>query len=265
MLHVIGNKENNSLIYILIWSEANLTPELSNRQGQLYFINRKCRIQNCFLTSNVSYFSDVRDFDVIMFNTMTLDHNLTLPSARSEDQKYVFLSDESPALYPTPTRYNGFFNLTFTYRLDSDATWKFYVIRNKEGRIIGPNMDIKWIDSKDMKPTSDEIKRKLLNKSKAAAWFVSHCGTPSKRDELGKNLNEELAKYNLHIDIYGDCGNLKCSRIKGDECFAPIESDYYFYLAFENSMCEDYVTEKIVIATKHYAVPIVYGGANYSR
>lgn len=269
ILHIIfetiGNKTANPLIYILIWSQANLTPALDDEQGQLYFINKNCRFQNCFLTSNVSYFEDVRDFDVILFNSMTLDSGLNLPSTRSEKQKYVFMSDESPAMYPAPKRYNGFFNFTWTYKLDSDTTWKFYIIRNKEGKIIGPGKNIKWLDWKDMKPVSDELKSKFKNKNKTAAWFVSHCGTPSKREEFVKNLNEELEKYNLHVDIYGTCGNLECSRTEREKCCALIESDYYFYLSFENSICEDYLTEKLLIATKHYAVPIVYSGVDYTR
>lgn len=267
MVRDVNNYKNNSLIYILTWSESYLTPALDNEQGMLYFINRKCRFQNCFVTGNGSYFDDIRDFDVILFNSMTLDYNLTLPSIRTEEQKYVFMSDESPAMYPTPKRYDWFFNLTWTYKLDSDATWKFYVIRNKDGDVIAPSRDkVKWVDFKDMKPISGEIKRKLQNKSKAAAWFVSHCETPSKREELVKNLNEELEKYNLHVDIYGQCGeNVQCNRFQGEKCYSRIEPDYYFYLSLENSMCIDYVTEKILTATKHYAVPIINGGADYTR
>ncbi|KAJ2937861.1 hypothetical protein O0L34_g18682 [Tuta absoluta] len=44
-----------------------------------------------------------------------------------------------------------------------------------------------------------------------------------------------------------------------------IKNNYYFYLSFENSFCDDYVTEKLLNAVQNYAVPIVYGGANYSR
>lgn len=270
-LHVlfdnVKNYKNKSFIYILTWSESYLTPELDREQGLLYFINRNCTFQNCFVTSNGSYFSDVRDFDVILFNSMTLDYNLTLPSVRTEEQKYVFMSDESPAMYPTPKRYDGFFNLTWTYKLDSDATWKFYVVRNKDGDVIAPTKkNLKWINPRDMKPISDEIKSKLQNKNKAAAWFVSHCESPSKREELVENLNNELGKYNLHVDIFGRCGeDTLCNRFQGNKCYSRIEPEYYFYLSLENSMCDDYVTEKILTATKHYAVPIVNGGADYSR
>ena len=45
-----------------------------------------------------------------------------------------------------------------------------------------------------------------------------------------------------------------------------IESKYKFYLSFENSICTDYVTEKFFrIAQLDSVVPVVYGGADYSR
>lgn len=43
-----------------------------------------------------------------------------------------------------------------------------------------------------------------------------------------------------------------------------VERDYKFYLAFENSICVDYVTEKFFNAMRRTVVPITLGGANYS-
>ena len=42
------------------------------------------------------------------------------------------------------------------------------------------------------------------------------------------------------------------------------ENDYKFYLAFENSFCVDYVTEKFFRTLELDIVPVVMGGANYS-
>lgn len=37
------------------------------------------------------------------------------------------------------------------------------------------------------------------------------------------------------------------------------EQNYKFYLAFENSICKDYFTEKLFRMMKYDVVPIVYG------
>ena len=44
-----------------------------------------------------------------------------------------------------------------------------------------------------------------------------------------------------------------------------VERNYKFILAFENSICEDYVTEKVFVVMQYYIVPVVMGGANYSE
>lgn len=44
-----------------------------------------------------------------------------------------------------------------------------------------------------------------------------------------------------------------------------LQREYRFYLSFENSLCTDYVTEKLYRALEHDVVPVVFGGADYDR
>lgn len=44
-----------------------------------------------------------------------------------------------------------------------------------------------------------------------------------------------------------------------------LERDYKFYLAFENSVCVDYVTEKFWNALAFNVLPVVLGGADYQH
>lgn len=267
-LYVIGWK-NDTIIYLLVWDAAYVTPMFDKNPGRQYFIDKNCRYQNCFVTDNRSFLSNVMLYDVILFNSVILEQpDVKLPTARSKDQKYIFMSTEPSAMYPLSKRYNGFFNFTFTYKLDSDVTWRFFVVRNKTGKkVIAPNKDVIWIDVNDMEPISEDIKLKLQSKNKAAVWYASHCTTSSKREEFVEQLKNALARYNLTIDIYGLCGwpDSPSCQYWNESCHVPIEKNHYFYLAFENSKCEDYVTEKILTATDHYAIPVVLGGANYSR
>lgn len=264
-INITQTTAKQKLYTILLWDFPWLIPALSTEHGSSYFINKKCTFQNCFLTTSHTLFNDVKDYDVILFNSMVL-FSLKKPEFRSTTQLYVFFSDEPASMYPVPTSLNGFFDLTWTYKLNSDATWKYMVVKNIEGKVVAPRREVQWVQQFAMKPTSKHIIKKLQTKKIAAAWFVTHCETFSNREAFVKKLISELDAYNLKIDIVGPCkyGNLTCAQ-NNEECHAFVESDYYFYLAFENSICEDYVTEKVLTATKHYAVPIVYGGADYGR
>lgn len=248
-----------------MWTYPDVEPFSLLEMGQQYFINHKCRFQNCFFTNDKSHFINLLDFDVILYDSTNIRDTIN-PPQRSERQKYVFLSYEPPSICPMPPHYKGFFNLTWTYRLDSDVTLKYIVVRNKKGKIIAPKKNVIWINENKMKPTSFYVKRKLRNKNKPAAWFVSNCFVASQRQGYVENLKMEMnKKYNLTVDVFGRCSYAQCPKDSIDECYASLESDYYFYLAFENSFCEDYVTEKVLTAMEHFAVPIVYGGADYTR
>ena len=56
------------------------------------------------------------------------------------------------------------------------------------------------------------------------------------------------------------CGQKRCPRYKAKQCFEILNKDYKYYLAFENSNCHDYVTEKFYVnGLTNNIVPIVMG------
>ncbi|CAH2234995.1 jg18993 [Pararge aegeria aegeria] len=263
--NVISESE---LKYILQWTSPTGVPFVYMGVGQKGFIDRNCTFTNCYVTGNRTFLGDYTKFDLIAFAgpEVVRMSKYALPGRRSPHQKFVFASIESADNYPVCSdKLDNVFNWTWTYRLESEAKWGYIVVRDANNVIIGPKKNMQWLRREEMDPVSDELKNKLKKKSKAAAWFVSNCYSRSGREKYVKELQAMLKKYNLEVDIYGHCGPLKCSRDKQDDCNVMLSNNYYFYLSFENSFAEDYVTEKLLYPLQHDAVPIVFGGANYTR
>ncbi len=86
-------------------------------------------------------------------------------------------------------------------------------------------------------------------KKASVMWFVSNCKSRSRREEYVMELSQHVS-----IDIYGECGYFKnskpdpCKNLDDkkatEACYLNLYASYKFYLAFENSKCNDYITEK---------------------
>ena len=93
------------------------------------------------------------------------------------------------------------------------------------------------------------------NKTRQVAWFVSNCKSRNNRLEYARQLGQHI-----NVDIFGSCGDKKCPRSSKSECQKMLREEYKFYLAFENSDCVDYITEKFWETALHNdVIPIVMG------
>ena len=113
--------------------------------------------------------------------------------------------------------WNSLFNYTMSYKLDSD-------IRYVYAKII---VDTKFQDGYDLKKNCLEVKQKN------AIILVSNCH----KDHL--NLLQSVKKH-IDVNIYGNYGK-RCIPPHAIKCFSYIPM-YEFYLAFENSICQGYLT-----------------------
>ncbi|XP_059147859.1 alpha-(1,3)-fucosyltransferase C-like [Physella acuta] len=77
-----------------------------------------------------------------------------------------------------------------------------------------------------------------------------------------------MKKY-VDVDVFGRCSNISLCRqpSASADCLTKEFNKYKFYLSFENSICKDYVTEKLfrVFLPNINVVPVVRGGADYAR
>ncbi|XP_034836464.1 alpha-(1,3)-fucosyltransferase C-like isoform X1 [Maniola hyperantus] len=260
------DKLPSNVKHILLWTEYDFAPFYYFGKGQKAFIDKNCSVINCYVTTDRDYFNgDVSKFDYIFFNGRNINPltKADLPQNRSSRQKYIYFNMESAENIPVcSAMYDDFFNATATYRLDSDIPIPYIQIKDIYGEVIGPRAEMDWIEGGAV--VDENLALRLRNKTKAVAWFVSNCKSRNNRQEYVKKLQQALVRYNLNVDIYGKCGPLTCPR-KQKNCSTILDKDYFFYLSFENSFSDDYVTEKLITALQHDVVPIVFGGADYSR
>ena len=159
---------------------------------------------------------------------------------RDSDQVWVFYGLESPFNYHygdyTSKHWRNTFNWSMTYRTDSDIQEPYGMLRTLDNPI---------------KRNYDKI---FQEKTKFAVWIVSHCGTHSKREQYVKEMQRFVG-----VDIYGMCGK----RFSID--IADLVKEYKFFLSFENSLCPDYVTEKVFKYFGFSMIQVVRGGVDYDR
>ncbi|XP_050515938.1 glycoprotein 3-alpha-L-fucosyltransferase A-like isoform X1 [Diabrotica virgifera virgifera] len=189
-----------------------------------------CPVNRCTLTDDRSKAADV---DAILYK----DHFIHPGVARPMKQIWIIYFLECP-YHTQSVKFADLINWTATYRRDSDLVAPY-----ERWTYFDPQVRQK-VQSKDYS----------VNKTKKVAWFVSNCGARNGRLAYAR----ELGKY-IPVDIYGTCGPLKCPR-SDRKCFEILERDYKFYLAFENSNCRDYITEKFYVnGLGQNVLPIVMG------
>ena len=77
---------------------------------------------------------------------------------------------------------------------------------------------------------------------------------------------KKIEKF-VEVDVYGTgtCSKLKCSRQNDSVCLELLNSTYKLYLSLENSLCQDYLTEKFWKVLSYNVIPVVLNGANMTK
>ncbi|KAK7115541.1 alpha-(1,3)-fucosyltransferase C-like [Littorina saxatilis] len=199
-----------------------------------------CDFDTCLLTDNET---EREGAAAIMFHMCSgLRH--PLPFQVDQRQVWIAFGLESPphcGHYRNP--YSRKFNWTMTYRTDSDVFYPYDQFHFRQT------------------PAEKNFTALVSGKSKPVAWFVSNCQDHSKRKEYAK----ELSKH-IQVDIYGACGSFSCPRSKTNDCKRLLNTAYFFYLSFENSLCRDYMTEKVFKLYDNVdVIPVVRGRVDYKR
>ena len=190
-------------------------------EGQELLVQQQCPITDCWFTTDrsVSELADallISEFD---------RSRLSLYTPKPAHQIWIAKHMESPMHNRIDPRSLGnLVNWSVSYRPESTiaapyGSWEMRNASNSQNLL-----DINY----------------AKGKTKKVAWFVSNCADKNGRLHYANEL-----KKHIDVDIYGACGTLSCPTSGGDvDCRAMLKKDYKFYLAFENSNCVGYITEK---------------------
>ena len=195
---------------------------------------------SCIFTSDIEEYNSS---DVVIFKADVFREHL--PYYRPPGQRWVFYGWESPSNSPESAKkykekalVSQFaFNHTITYSATADLHYPYGRCSTRDA---------------EQDKAATEIEEIIKKKYRLVSWMVSNCYTSGLRE----NYVRELSKY-VDIDVYGRCGNIRCTSYNNSE---EVLLKYKFYLAFENSLCGEYMTEKLWRSLDLGLVPVVYGG-----
>ncbi|XP_025085508.1 alpha-(1,3)-fucosyltransferase C-like [Pomacea canaliculata] len=163
---------------------------------------------------------------VILFSTNSNSRNYTSPPPRPANQIWAYFAVEAP-----PHSYSSV--------LGSPA-WRLYFNWTMTYRL---DSDIRFGYGIVVKTSNDS-------------------GSSDHKTYDESALMKKIRELCQGWTFTGPAGRSVRERIK--QLLRDAGTDYFFYLAFENSLCTDYVTEKAFLTLKYDVVPVVRGGANYS-
>lgn len=201
----------------------------------------KCSTE-CIFTENRK---ELRSADGVLFHAKTHSMNDFPPRKGRPDQKYMMVSLEQPAYAPLmkSEKYLDKFDYIMTYDLDSTipiiTIHPHYASEEYYNAPVVP-----WDKKKD-----------------AAVVFISNCKNAGAETRL--RYIEKLMNH-MEIHSYGRCLKNKDEPPRGKRSLNEnkrfVLSQYKWYLAFENSVIKDYVSEKVYDGMLAGTVP-VYSGA----
>ncbi len=148
---------------ILTWTEIK-----DERMPRYWFYDEHvCPEGQCYFTNNRSLITRA---NAVLFFPRNLKLN-DLPSIRSPSQNYIFFWHESPSqtFFNLSSLPLGFFNLTMTYRSDSNIICPYNCFLKHEETVLSTQELVEF-----------------ANRSRGILSLTSNCYTSSKREQIGK-------------------------------------------------------------------------------
>ena len=176
------------------------------------------------------------------------------PLKRPKDQLWTYLSFEAQRAtsYKRAKAWDGLFNYSISPSRSSVSNQHDVCMSTRPVR-------------RDhlLKENHYNAKLGMTNGSEVnALWFVSNCRAMVQSARIEHALS--LSQY-VNVQVYTrdeSCRTELKSILGPNGGTQPSYNGYWFYLAFENSLCRDYITEKFwkIITSDSLTIPVVLGG-----
>ncbi|XP_019630140.1 PREDICTED: alpha-(1,3)-fucosyltransferase 10-like [Branchiostoma belcheri] len=208
---------------------------------------KQCKLGKCFFTVDRHFKDHPKTQVFVFYGTDFSPKDLPLP--RKTHHEWALLHEESPKnnflLSHEPVL--NLFNHTATFRRHSDYPLTTQYLEKLQD----------FADKTYFVPTKTKNSLPLS----PVVYVHADCDPPSDRDSYVK----ELMQY-IDVDAYGHCLHNKDLPKRLQDPLTLFDSDYYkimaqykFTLAFENAVCEDYITEKLWRPLHLGSVPVYFG------
>ncbi|XP_030380272.1 alpha-(1,3)-fucosyltransferase C [Scaptodrosophila lebanonensis] len=230
---------------ILLWNSQMPARSPQNR----WWTYSEC---GCVITTERNYSN--RAFDAIVFNG---DKKYTLDNLQTVQRQprfiAVFAASRPLNRIAAPLKLTTvpLYNLTMTYRQDSDIIWTQYYFAIKYSRHRELNFSAPIENFLEIMPSLEatELRNKLNKKDRLAFHIINEVNENSKEQS---NYLEEMRKHTT-LDAYEDCDlSNGCDM-------------YKFLLIFESTACPDYIPPQFYVALNNYVVPVIIGSINLGK
>ncbi|KAK3558613.1 hypothetical protein QTP86_021658 [Hemibagrus guttatus] len=217
---ILQHRDRDTVVLVWKWPFG--------QEMKLRSCSKLFHITGCRVTDERAEYDEAH---AVMFHHRDIYRNLSelLRMRRPPLQKWVWMNMESPENSQRWAQLDGLFNLTASYRRDSDV-WVPY------GRIV---------------PAAPKAFRfQIPPKDKLVCWIVSNWDSNLKRVQYFNKLQKHV-----RIQVYGRVFKKNLTL----EEYHKTVSSCKFYLSFENSIYKDYFTEKLFNPLDIGTVPVVLG------
>lgn len=257
--------KRKNMKYVLLWSQENI-PHFNGLESKMYLLNNCPVAIDCYVTTNRNYLNKITEFDAIVFDgrrsSLWVKNGFDIPPTRSPHQKFVFFSDQSSDKGVFCNRsFDSFFNWTATFKLNSDIPIPFIMVKSLNGDVVGPAQNVRW--ENNTMPVPKIVTSQLKSKRIAATLILP--AHKARAYRFLSQLQGELKYFKYEVEVHRKEECVECSRDRYEAYLRSVRKYVFFYMVLEDSFDEDYLTEKVLTAFNNNAVPILYGGANYSK